>query len=194
MSHAKTPPLLRGRGRLPCPVCGCPYGPVAHRLGTGPAAHSAALIGHQDQVRQLDARGRLVVDTDGWRVTWDGYELPLTRQTFVLLRQLVDHPGQAFTRDQLLEACWPLRLALAPQTVDVHVRWLRAALAPVVGARVATVYGVGYRWDWDPAATMRDVFPRDRVSSSAVPAPGDRAPSARRSRSWGPSARRLAGS
>ncbi len=58
------------------------------------------------------------------------------------------HPGEAFTREQLLEKVWGWDFG-DQSTVTVHVRRLREKIekAPAKPARIATVWGVGYRYD-----------------------------------------------
>ena len=48
-------------------------------------------------------------------------------KVFELLAFLVRHPGQVFTRDQLLERVWGYDYAGETRTVDVHVHWARDA-------------------------------------------------------------------
>ena len=66
------------------------------------------------------------VDLAGHRLLRDGHELPLKPKAFELLAFLLRHPGQAFTRDQLLEQVWGYDYAGETRTVDVHMHWLRA--------------------------------------------------------------------
>jgi DNA-binding response OmpR family regulator len=87
-----------------------------------------------DTVR-LDGRARTVYR--------GGEEMPLCRREFDLLRYLAEHPGQVFTRGQLLGAVG-CEVFTGPRTVDVHIRRLRQKL----GTRrplITTVRGVGYR-------------------------------------------------
>lgn len=69
-------------------------------------------------------------------------EIDLTATEFNLLRCLMEHPGQVFTRSQLLRQVWGYDSDAAGRTVDVHVAALRAKLtaAPIL----RTVRGVGY--------------------------------------------------
>ena len=43
-------------------------------------------------------------------------------------RSCIRHPGQVFTRDQLLEHVWGYDYAGETRTVDVHVHWLRSQI------------------------------------------------------------------
>jgi DNA-binding response OmpR family regulator len=90
--------------------------------------------------------GSVVVDIAGHRLLRDGVELPLKPKAFELLAFLVRHPGQAFTRDQLLERVWGYDYAGETRTVDVHIHWLRSEIEadPRQPAYIHTVRGVGY--------------------------------------------------
>jgi len=96
--------------------------------------------------RLLDAD--LVVDRAARRATRGGRELSLTTREFDLLAFLMSHPGQAFSRSDLLEQVWGWSFG-DQSTVTVHVRRLREKVerAPAEPSRLVTVWGVGYRWD-----------------------------------------------
>jgi DNA-binding response OmpR family regulator len=90
--------------------------------------------------------GRVQVDLAGHRVLRDGAPVPLKPKAFELLAFLLRHPGQVFTRDQLLEHVWGYDYAGETRTVDVHVHWLRSELEEDTSAPklLETVRGVGY--------------------------------------------------
>jgi DNA-binding response OmpR family regulator len=90
--------------------------------------------------------GRVQVDLAGHRLLRDGVALPVKPKAFELLAFLVRHPGQVFTRDQLLEHVWGYDYAGETRTVDVHVHWLRSQIEenPGAPAFIHTVRGVGY--------------------------------------------------
>jgi len=90
--------------------------------------------------------GAVQVDLAGHRVLRAGLEVPLKPKAFELLAFLIRHPGQVFTRDQLLERVWGYDYAGETRTVDVHVHWLRGTIEadPAHPAFIHTVRGVGY--------------------------------------------------
>jgi DNA-binding response OmpR family regulator len=92
--------------------------------------------------------GGLEVDVAGRRVRLRGAPLALTVREFDLLAFLVRKPGQAFTRNELLEHVWGWDFG-DRSTVTVHVRRLREKIEddPTTPRRIATVWGVGYRYD-----------------------------------------------
>ena len=65
---------------------------------------------------------------------------------FRLLHFLMTHPERVHSRAQLLDRVWGDHVFIEERTVDVHVKRLREALAPVRGSQlVETVRGAGYR-------------------------------------------------
>ena len=91
--------------------------------------------------------GDLVVDVAARQASVAGRPLLLTVREFDLLAFLLAHPGQAFTRAELLERVWGWTFG-DQSTVTVHVRRLREKLgAGAAAPRVATVWGIGYRYD-----------------------------------------------
>ncbi len=90
----------------------------------------------------------LHIDIAGHRVTRDGADIALTQREFDLLLFLARHPGQAFSRDQLMERVWNYSFYTDTTTVTVHVRRLRAKLErePSMPRWLQTVWGIGYRF------------------------------------------------
>jgi len=94
------------------------------------------------------ADGGLVLDPAARRVLLGGVEQSLTTREFDLLLFLMNHPGEAFTREQLLDRVWGWNFG-DQSTVTVHVRRLREKVEelPAKPTRIVTVWGVGYRYD-----------------------------------------------
>ncbi len=92
--------------------------------------------------------GDLAIDPAARTVTLDGLPVELTQREFELLLFLARHPGQAFTRNQLMEHVWQYTFYLDTSTVTVHIRRLRAKLElnPAQPRHIETVWGVGYRF------------------------------------------------
>jgi DNA-binding response OmpR family regulator len=90
--------------------------------------------------------GAVQADLGGHRLLRDGEVLPIKPKAFELLAFLIRHPGQVFTRDQLLEHVWGYDYAGETRTVDVHVHWLRSRIEADPGnpSFIHTVRGVGY--------------------------------------------------
>ncbi|TDV45378.1 DNA-binding response OmpR family regulator [Actinophytocola oryzae] len=94
------------------------------------------------------ADGDLELDVSARRATRGGTDLSLTTREFDLLAYFLTHPGEACTREHLLEKVWGWDFG-DQSTVTVHVRRLREKIetTPAKPTRIATVWGVGYRYD-----------------------------------------------
>ncbi|RSM63611.1 DNA-binding response regulator [Amycolatopsis sp. WAC 01376] len=92
--------------------------------------------------------GDLALQMSARQAAIGGVELPLTSREFDLLAFFLTHPGVAFSRADLLEKVWGWDFG-DQSTVTVHVRRLREKIEknPAKPVRVATVWGVGYRYD-----------------------------------------------
>ncbi len=91
--------------------------------------------------------GAVRVDLNRHQVTMNESPLELTPTEFNLLKVLVEHPGRAFTRLELIEQGLGYAYEGMERTVDSHVKNLRKkiGLKPDNPAYIETVYGVGYR-------------------------------------------------
>ena len=92
--------------------------------------------------------GELEIDPAGRRVLVDGEPATLTQREFDLLLYLARHPGQVFSREQIMDAVWQHGFWIDTSTVTVHVRRLRHKIEsdPTRPVRLETVWGVGYRF------------------------------------------------
>jgi len=86
--------------------------------------------------------GAVSMDPMTRRCTVSGRAVDLTATEFDLLFYLMTHPGQIFSRDQLLSEVWGYAAMVNTRTVDVHVAQLRGKMGDHNVIR--TVRGVGY--------------------------------------------------
>jgi len=93
--------------------------------------------------------GELRIDPSARRVLVRGDEVPLAQRELDLLLYLVRHPGQVFSRDELIRAVWQYSFYTDTSTVTVHIRRLRAKIEddPADPRHLKTVWGVGYRFE-----------------------------------------------
>ena len=90
--------------------------------------------------------GRLSLDTDGWRATWDGQEVALTVTEFTILKTLATMPTRVFSRDAIIDRLHGPGFAVTDRTIDSHIRNLRGKFAAAGGGDIVeTRAGVGYR-------------------------------------------------
>ena len=94
------------------------------------------------------AAGEISLDMPRRQATQAGRTLDLTTMEFDLLAVLVSHPGQVFTRMQLLEQVQETAYVGYERTIDAHVKNMRSKLGddPSNPRFIETVRGVGYRF------------------------------------------------
>jgi DNA-binding response OmpR family regulator len=109
---------------------------VLRRIDTSPA-----------QEEPIESDG-LKIDPTARRVYVRDEEVQLTQREFDVLLFLARHPGQVFSRNQLMDAVWQYSFYTDTSTVTVHIRRLRAKIEadPRQPRHIQTVWGVGYRF------------------------------------------------
>ncbi|GAB2614341.1 response regulator transcription factor [Kribbella endophytica] len=94
------------------------------------------------------AADTVVLDPAGHEIRCGADSAALTPTEFRLLGRLVSVPGEVVRRHALIAAGWPHGAYVSENTLDSYLRRLRVKLDHLgINDRVATVRGVGYRWD-----------------------------------------------
>jgi DNA-binding response OmpR family regulator len=94
--------------------------------------------------------GRLAIDPLAREVLVDGAPVAFTPREYDLLEFLAEHPRQAFTREQLYERFWGDYGDR--HSLTVHIARIREKIEtdPSDPQIIATVWGVGYRFEGEP--------------------------------------------
>lgn len=71
------------------------------------------------------------IDQDRKAISYEGQPLDLSRYEFRMLELMIRHPGQVFSRDQLMDHAWEEPDASYDRTVDTHIKTLRAKLRKI---------------------------------------------------------------
>lgn len=90
-------------------------------------------------------RGELTIDMTRREVTCENKAITLTASEFRLLHFLATHPGQVFSRSELIDGALGREVSVVDRTIDVHVTGLRKKLGDC-GEWIETVRGFGYRF------------------------------------------------
>src|SRR6202044_2329986 len=93
-------------------------------------------------VNEVLRAGELVLDFGRLEASIGHGPVPLTRLEFLLLRELMEHPGQSVPKGQLLASVWGYDFDPGSNVVDVCVRRLRSKLGFDL---IKTVRGEGYQ-------------------------------------------------
>ena len=94
------------------------------------------------------AFGDVAVNLRTCQVTRDGKPVEFSAKEFDLLKYFLCHPGEALSRDRLLEKVWGYNSFPTTRTVDAHIVHLRQKLElrPEEPRFILTVHGVGYKF------------------------------------------------
>ena len=107
---------------------------------------------HQSGLDQTYHLGDLTLVTKTRQVDRAGDTIQLTQREYDLLLFLMQHPGQVFTRDELLDNVWGVDFLGQQNVVDVYIGYLRNKIdVAAVPHLFHTVRGVGYSLKEDEA-------------------------------------------
>jgi len=111
----------------------------------------ARLALREEAPRRTLPMGTVVIDLDRRAALRGAVDLGLTAHEFNVLVWLVERPGRPVSRRQLIERTLSEDGEATERTVDSHVSRVRKKLG-AEGARIQTVWGIGYRYDAEGAA------------------------------------------
>jgi two-component system OmpR family response regulator len=110
---------------------------VLRRLEPEPAA--------SDGLAPVLTHGRLRLDPNLFKATWDQSDVVLTATEFQLLAALLGYPGKVYSRNELMEKAYEDNLVVTDRTIDSHVRRIRKKFETHGADPIETVHGVGYK-------------------------------------------------
>lgn len=93
--------------------------------------------------------GELEIDIEGHSVSLSGKPIHFTRFEFIMLSVLAQHPGQVFSRSQLLDKLHGVATTGYDRSVDAHIKNIRRKIEidPTKPRYIQTLYGIGYRFN-----------------------------------------------
>lgn len=103
---------------------------------------------HNDSDRINTLRcGDLFLEPATMKVTLKETEIKLTKSEFTILKTLMEHPKQVFTKEMLYEKVWNEAFEGTENTINVHISNLRKKLASFDDSRtyIKTVWGMGFK-------------------------------------------------
>ena len=89
----------------------------------------------------------LVINLSNYSVLYRGEQVDMPPKELELLYFLASSPNQVFTREQLLDHIWGYEYIGDTRTVDVHIKRLREKLGDHESWRIATIWGIGYKFE-----------------------------------------------
>ena len=104
------------------------------------------VVSTQDQGECVRYDG-LTVNLTGYSVIYNGNMVEMPPKELELLYFLASSPNQVFTREQLLDKIWGYEYIGDTRTVDVHVKRVREKIKDGSNWSIATVWGIGYKFE-----------------------------------------------
>ena len=89
----------------------------------------------------------LIINQTNYSVIYQGHTVEMPPKELELLYFLASSPNQVFTREQLLDHIWGYEYIGDTRTVDVHIKRLREKIKDHDSWRLATVWGIGYKFE-----------------------------------------------
>ena len=89
----------------------------------------------------------LEISLTNYSVTYMGERIDMPPKELELLYFLAASPNQVFTREQLLDHIWGYEYIGDTRTVDVHIKRLREKIKDHDEWRIATIWGIGYKFE-----------------------------------------------
>ncbi len=89
----------------------------------------------------------LTVNQTNYSVIYMGNTIEMPPKELELLYFLASSPNHVFTREQLLDQIWGYEYAGDTRTVDVHIKRLREKIKDHASWRIATIWGIGYKFE-----------------------------------------------
>ena len=89
----------------------------------------------------------LEINMTNYSVNYMGERVDMPPKELELLYFLAASPNHVFTREQLLDQTWGYEYVGDTRTVDVHIKRLREKLSDHENWRLATIWGIGYKFE-----------------------------------------------
>ena len=89
----------------------------------------------------------LIINQTNCSVIYMGKAVDMPPKELELLYFLASSPNHVFTREQLLDQIWGYEYIGDTRTVDVHIKRLREKINDHTHWRIATIWGIGYKFE-----------------------------------------------
>ena len=89
----------------------------------------------------------LKINLTNYSVEYMGKIVDMPPKELELLYFLASSPNHVFTREQLLDQLWGYEYVGDTRTVDVHIKRLREKINDHAHWRLATIWGIGYKFE-----------------------------------------------
>ena len=92
------------------------------------------------------ACGDVILDLDNAKLQYNGNVLELSRNDYIILKELMTHSGKSVSRDELMQALWNDNTFVDDNTLTVNVTRVRNKLSKIgLDDFIVTRKGMGYQ-------------------------------------------------
>lgn len=90
---------------------------------------------------------RIKIDLSAKELRVDNIPVPLTKSEYLICEYLAKNKGQVFSKEQIYETVFSLEGDSDNSTISTHIKNIRAKLSKLDIRPIATVWGIGYKWE-----------------------------------------------
>lgn len=90
---------------------------------------------------------RIKIDLSAKELRVNDAPVPLTKSEYLICEYLAKNKGQVFSKEQIYEAVFSLEGDSDNSTISTHIKNIRAKLNKLDIQPIATVWGIGYKWE-----------------------------------------------
>ena len=90
---------------------------------------------------------RIKIDLSAKELRVDNTPVALTKSEYLICEYLARNKGQVFSKEQIYEAVFSLEGDSDNSTISTHIKNIRAKLNKLDIQPIATVWGIGYKWE-----------------------------------------------
>ncbi len=90
---------------------------------------------------------RIKIDLSAKELWVEDALIPLTKSEYLICEYLARNKGQVFSKEQIYEAVFGLDGDSDNATISTHIKNIRAKLSKLDIQPIATVWGIGYKWE-----------------------------------------------
>ncbi len=123
------------------------YTPAQSKASPAPAGDSGSIILDSARKGEYVEYEGIIINISNYSVIYEGKVIEMPPKELELLYFMASRPNQVFTREQLLDKLWGYEYIGDTRTVDVHIKRLREKLDDKYNWSIATVWGIGYKFE-----------------------------------------------
>lgn len=90
---------------------------------------------------------RIRIDLSAKELRVDNIPVPFTKSEYLICEYLAKNKGQVFSKEQIYETVFSLEGNSDNSTISTHIKNIRAKLSKLDIQPIATVWGIGYKWE-----------------------------------------------